>query len=122
MSRLLIVDDSDDLLELMKYFFEKNGYVITTLNEPQQIHNVISKFHPDLLILDIFLPGGDGREICKQLKATGKNKDLLILVFSASPKSLENYKAYYADGFIEKPFELKDLDTKIKTILNSRDG
>ena len=117
MSKLLIVDDSDDLLALMKYFLRRKGYIVNTLNKVDDIYEMIREFQPDLLILDLFLFDNDGREICKELKGSLKSKDLYILVFSASPKLLADYKSYYADDFMEKPFELTDLVEKIETVL-----
>ena len=118
MSKLLIVDDSAALLEVMKNILERNGYTVKTLNRAPDIYKEISEFKPDLLILDIYLAGEDGREICKELRRNVETKDLCILVFSASPKTLEDYNSYRADDFIEKPFDITNLLRKIKSVLN----
>ena len=118
MSKLLIVDDSAALLEVMKNILERNGYIVKTLNNTAGIFNEIREFQPDLLILDIYLAGEDGREICKALKKNDETKHVCILVFSASPKTLEDYKSYYADDFIEKPFDITNLVEKIKSVLD----
>jgi len=65
MSKLLIVDDSTALLEVMKNILERSDYTVRTLNRADDIYNEISDFKPDLLILDIYLAGLDGREICR---------------------------------------------------------
>jgi DNA-binding response OmpR family regulator len=114
MGKLLIADDSVALLEALKYVLGRNGYEVKTLNNADTIYKEIDEFQPDLLILDIFLGDEDGREICEQIRTIS---DLRILLFSAFPKYLENYKSYGADDFIEKPFELKDLMNKIESIL-----
>jgi DNA-binding response OmpR family regulator len=118
MSKLLIVDDSVALLEVMKNILERNGYTVKTLNRTPGIYKEISEFHPDLLILDIYLAGEDGREICKAIRKNVATKYVCILVFSASPKTLEDYKNYYADDFIEKPFDITNLVEKIKSVLD----
>ena len=118
MSKLLIVDDSVALLEVMKKILERNGYVIKTLNTTTDIYVAISDFQPDLLILDIYLNGIDGREICREIKNNIETSDLCVLVFSASPKMLEDHKSYCADDFIEKPFAITDLMEKIKSVLD----
>lgn len=118
MNKLLILDDSTYLLDTLKYILEHVGYKVKTLLSADNIYTEISKFRPDLLILDLFVGGEDGREICKQLKRSAENKDLRILVSSSSTKTLEDYKSYYADDFIEKPFELKNLVDKITLVLN----
>ena len=117
MSKLLIVDDSSALLEVMKNILERSDYTVKTLNRGDNIYNEITEFSPDLLILDIYLAGEDGREICKKLKMNEQTKNLCILVFSASPKTLEDYNSYYADDFIEKPFDITILVEKIKSVL-----
>jgi DNA-binding response OmpR family regulator len=117
MSKLLIVDDSVALLEVMKSILERNGYTVKTLNRIPGIYKEISEFQPDLLILDIYLAGEDGREICKEIRKHVETKDVCILVFSASPKTLEDYKNYCADDFIEKPFDITILVEKIKSVL-----
>ena len=118
MSKLLIVDDSTALLEVMKNILERSDYTVRTLNRADDIYNEISDFKPDLLILDIYLAGLDGREICRQLRKNPETNNLCILVFSASPKTLEDYDSYNADDFIEKPFDITILVEKIKSVLD----
>ena len=117
MSKLLIVDDSAALLEIMKNILERNEYKVKTLTNAKDIYNEIRVFQPDLLILDIFLAGNDGREICRELRKNVETKHICILVFSASPKTLEDYESYGADDFIEKPFNITNLVEKIKSVL-----
>jgi DNA-binding response OmpR family regulator len=119
MSKLLIVDDSVALLEVMANILERNGYVVKTLNKAPGLFEAIKEFQPDMVILDIYLAGEDGREICKKLKRNAVTKDMCVLVFSASPKALQDYKAYDADGFIEKPFDISVLTNKIKAVLEA---
>ena len=119
MSKLLIVDDSAALLEVMANILERYGYVVKTLNKAPGIYDAVKEFQPDMVILDIYLAGDDGREICKKLKRNAETKDMCVLVFSASPKTLQDYKAYEADGFIEKPFDISILTDKIKSVLEA---
>lgn len=120
MSKLLIVDNSTRLLEVMKRILEPLEYTIMTLNRTENIYEEIRRFQPDLLVLDIYLHGEDGREICKKIKINFATKHLPVILFSAFPKALEEYKSCFADDFIEKPFDIKTLVDKIKSVLNCR--
>lgn len=117
MSNIIIVDDSEDILGVMKYFLELKGYSVETLTSSSGLANLIKTFSPDLVILDIFLQGQDGREVCRELRNNPVTKDVCILMFSASAKALANYKEYGADGFIEKPFGLNEIVEKIEAAL-----
>jgi len=119
MSKLLIVDDSTDLLDAMELILAQKGYTIKTLPGNTNIFKEITDFSPDLLILDIFLAGKDGREICKELRKIVEKKYLSIIMFSASPKALEDYKSYGADDYLEKPFGINNLIEKIEYVLSS---
>ncbi len=117
MSKILIVDDSADLLEVLKFFLTEKGYEVETVSRHQNLISLIKSFSPDLLLLDIYLQGGDGREICKNLRKQEATKYLCILMFSASTKELLKYKSYGADGYIEKPFGLQGIVTRIESTL-----
>ncbi|HWH63434.1 MAG TPA: response regulator [Ginsengibacter sp.] len=119
MSKLLIVDDSTDLLEAMELILLQKGYEVKTLPEYDSIYKEINNFNPDLLILDIFLAGRDGRDICEELRKTIADKYLCIIMFSASAKALENYKSYGADDYLEKPFGINNLVEKIESVLEA---
>lgn len=119
MSKIVIVDDSKDLLEVLKFFLEEKAYDVETVTRKHELIDVIKSFSPDLIILDIYLQGEDGREICKELRRYESTKYLCILMFSASTKALINYKEYGADGYIEKPFGLNEIIDKIESTLKT---
>jgi DNA-binding response OmpR family regulator len=117
MNKLLIVDDATDLLDAMEMILTQKGYFIKTLPGYKNIYKEIEDFNPDLLIIDIFLAGMDGRDICRELRKTIVNKYLSIIIFSASPKALEDYQSYGADDYLEKPFGINNLVEKIESVL-----
>ena len=119
MSKIVIVDDSRDLLEVLKYFLEEKGYEVETATKEQDLISLVRSFSPDLIMLDIYLQSEDGREICKELRKNEETKYLCILMFSASSKALTDYKEYGADGYIEKPFGLHDIVEKIEATLET---
>lgn len=117
MVKLLIADDNEDLLELMQLFLEEKGFEVKTVSTKRKLLSEIKNYTPDLILLDVFLNGEDGREICKQLRENIKTKKVSILIISANPYAIKEYKSYGADGFVEKPFELEDLVEKIEATL-----
>jgi len=117
MNKLLILDDSDDLLYAMKYILENNEYIVKILNHAGNISSEIIEFVPDILILDVNLGDENGREICKKIKMNPETKDLPVILFSSYPKSLDNYRECLANDIIEKPFDLKYLLQKISCVL-----
>jgi DNA-binding response OmpR family regulator len=119
MKKILIIDDSRDLLNAMKIFLEAKGYLIKTNDSCKEILNDVKEFDPDLVILDVFLSGEDGREICKNLRRHTDTKHLCIILLSGSATALGNYKDYGADDSIEKPFDINILLKKIELVLNS---
>jgi DNA-binding response OmpR family regulator len=117
MSKILIVDDSTDILDAMQYFLEEKGYAVKCISKGDELLPAIYSFLPDLIILDIFLHGEDGRDICRKLRSSVATKYLCILLFSASGKDVRDYKEYGADGFLEKPFGLNQLIETVEATL-----
>jgi Response regulator containing CheY-like receiver, AAA-type ATPase, and DNA-binding domains len=118
MSNILIVDDSTDLLEALEYFLTEKGYNVKCVATTEDLLPLIRSFLPDLVLLDIFLQGEDGREVCKKLRQNRETKYLCIMLFSASGKLVKDYEKCGADGYIEKPFGLNELLTKIESTID----
>ena len=119
MSKLLIIDDSADLLDVLQLVLQHMGHSTETLIKATDIFEVVTRSQPNMMIIDIHLPWMDGREMCRQLKTNEATKHIPILLFSATPKDLTDYKKYYVDDFIEKPFDLRVLAEKIRNLLSS---
>lgn len=116
--RLLIADDSYDLLEILQIFFKNKGYIVKTVLDSEAIYGCVSSFKPDVLLLDIFLNGADGREVCKKIRRHADGNALGIIIFSASPDLLAEYKKCQADDYIEKPFDLDKIAEKVASLLS----
>lgn len=117
MTRLLILDNSVDLLYALKIFFERKGYKAKTLTSAINLISEVKSFKPDVIMLDVILNGVDGTEICKTIRNCADTSQIRLLLTSALPAKFADYKQYMADDFIEKPFDLYKLERKIKSML-----
>lgn len=116
--KIIIADDSEDILDSMKMFLElKQFNVRTTMDSENLIPELIS-FDPDLLILDVYLSGFDGRELCRSIKQNKETQHIKIILFSAARQALENFEEYGANDCLEKPFGLSEVLGKIDTLLS----
>jgi DNA-binding response OmpR family regulator len=117
MSKILIVDDSTDLHEALQFFLTEKGYEVKCIASAKNLVSIVKEFLPDLIFLDIYLQGEDGREICKKLRTLVETKYLCIILFSVSDKDAKLYKEFGADGYLEKPFGLNEMIEKIEDTL-----
>lgn len=123
MPRILIVDDDRDMLEVTQALLVKKGYEVEIVTHWEDALNRIEFFQPQIILLDVFLNGVDGLDICKQLKAMPNTKDIPVLIFSAYPRVAESViYEYGADGFIAKPFEVNELIAKVHSVLSQTKG
>ena len=113
MSRILIVDDDPDLLEILSYFLTTSGYEIMTLPKGDAIFENIAGFHPDLILMDVMLAGMDGREICKLIKGNVLNIMQVILISGTHDLALTLQQTGAPNDFLAKPFDLEVLLKKI---------
>lgn len=107
--RILVVDDDEGILDAFSAMLETLGYSVIPLSDAENIVEISRKKLPDLILLDILLSGSDGREICKLLKKNKDTKNIPVVLVSAHPGADKSGKAAGADGFLKKPFEMKEL-------------
>jgi len=118
MKKILVLDDDTDILVLMQMTLKMHDFAVEAISRWQDIDDSISKFNPDLIILDVSLNGADGRDICKQIKLSAKTGHIPVILFSANSEMGNNIKELRADAFIAKPYELSHLLKTIRTHLN----
>ncbi len=123
MPKILVVDDDKDLLEIIHSLLTKKGFDVEVDTNWEEGFTKIESFQPQLILLDVFLSGIDGLDICKQLKSNPKTQDIPIIIFSGYPRVAETIiYEYGADDFIAKPFEVNDLITKVHSVLSQKAG
>ena len=120
---ILLVDDEPDILKMLEVRLKKSGYNIIMAPTGEECLQKAEKEHPDLVLLDILLPGISGFEVARQLKAKASTKDIPVIIVTALiGKDVENKGLERgADYFISKPFDPEELLAKIKTILGKDD-
>ncbi|QJD97424.1 response regulator [Mucilaginibacter robiniae] len=115
MSRILAVDDDNDILEVLQFILEDSGYEVYTLSDGQRLFDKIKENNPDLILLDIMLGSVDGRDLCKNVKLQNDTHDIPVIMISASHNVCDVLKQDCApDDFIAKPFDINILLNKIK--------
>lgn len=113
MAKILIVDDKEDIVDVVKILLSLHGYTVKGILRGEETIEHADAFEPDLILLDILLAGVDGREICKQIKSHHKLCDTPVILFSAID-SLKDEPPLYSDDFLAKPFCITDLIQKVK--------
>jgi len=111
--KILVVDDDTDILEFLQVILEEEGYDVLTTSKGEYVEQLHNGGLPNLILLDIFLSGKDGRAIARVLKSQDETKHIPILMFSAHPDAEKTARAAGADDFLAKPFEIDELLAKI---------
>ncbi|MBK26768.1 MAG: DNA-binding response regulator [Halobacteriovorax sp.] len=118
-AKILIVEDEEDIRDLIHFhLFKSKHQVYEADNGPKAVEEAISK-KPDLILLDIMIPGIDGIEVCRQLKANSETKDIKIIFISAKGEEEDIVKGLElgADDYISKPFSPKILIARVNAVL-----
>lgn len=114
--KILIVDDEPDIREVLKFRLEKAGYEVVTAMDGKDCLKKVEAEKPDLIILDIMMPGMNGFQVCKLLKEKS-DIPVIMLTVLAHEKDLSKGLEKGASCFISKPFNIVDLLVEIQTIL-----
>jgi excisionase family DNA binding protein len=114
---LLIVEDEEEIAQIMKTFFERQGgYQVATASDGITALIEVGRVKPDLLILDIMIPGVDGIEVCRRIKGNSSNSTTIIAV-SGQPEAEEKILHAGADVFLAKPIDLDKLLSEVRRLL-----
>lgn len=122
--KVLLVDDEADILELLRYNLEREGYQVFTALDGREAIKSARSHHPDLIVLDIMMPGMDGVEVCNQLRSLPEFKNTLIIFLTARGEDYSQIAGFEAgaDDYITKPVRPKVFVTKVKALLKRSGG
>ena len=117
--RILIVDDNQVNLKLMRVLLAGEGYEVRTATDAEEALQVLEKFSPRLILMDIQLPGLDGYEVTRRIKSKFDLGHIPIIAVTSYALSGDDQKAYAAgcDGYVTKPFSPRQLLAKIREFL-----
>lgn len=120
---ILLVDDEPDIIEIIRYNLEKEGYLVLSANNGKKAIEIAQRKNPDLIILDVMMPEMDGIETCILLREIPSIQNTLIAFLSARGEDYSQIAGFDAgaDDYITKPIKPKVLISKIKAILRRKD-
>ena len=115
-NKVLLVDDDPGIIEVLKLYFEKEGYQVSTCMQGDKAIAAFNAFVPDIVILDLMLPGMDGNDICREIR---KTSDCPIIMLTARTDTLDKIVGLElgADDYIPKPFEPKEVLARVKAVI-----
>ena len=117
--RVLIVEDDRDIVKMLEYNLLKEGYKTVSAQDGEKAMDMVSRERPDLIILDLMLPGIDGLEVCKLLKKDSKTAAIPIIILTAKSQEADKVIGLElgADDYVTKPFSPRELIARIKAVL-----
>ena len=114
--KILIVDDDNNIAELISLYLTKECFDTCIVNDGEQALREFENFRPDLILLDLMLPGMDGYQVCREIRHTS---DVPIIMLSAKGETFDKVLGLElgADDYIIKPFDSKELVARVKAVL-----
>jgi len=119
MQRILIIEDEKDLADLLAFNLEKEGFSVKCAFDGNEGLEAARAEHPDLVVLDLMLPGIMGTEVCKALRKDSRTSRIPVLMVTAKSDEIDRVVGFEvgADDYIVKPFSIRELTLRIKAIL-----
>jgi len=117
--KILIVEDEKDIVKMLDYNLKKEGFRTITAYDGEDALDLANREHPDLIVLDLMLPGIDGLEVCKILKKEKKTSSIPIIMLTAKTQESDKIVGLElgADDYVTKPFSPRELIARIKAVL-----
>lgn len=109
--KVLVVDDEEHIVELLKFNLENTGYKVITANNGNDAISLAKENKPDLVLLDLMLPGMDGFDVCKEIKRNAETRKTAIIMLTAKGEEFDKILGLElgADDYITKPFSIREL-------------
>ncbi len=119
---ILVADDDPQILTMLGIRLAKRGYQVLEAADGLQTLAKARQHHPDLVLLDVMMPGKNGWEVAKELRADDDLRNVGIVMLTAIGERVNEMTSplYGADAFVDKPFDFADLEAKIKKVLEDR--
>jgi two-component system phosphate regulon response regulator PhoB len=116
---IVVIEDEEDIRELIRYNLDKEGFRVLAANSGEEGLELVMNSMPDLIVLDLMLPGIDGLQVCRQLKAEPKTKNIPIMMVTARGEEPDVVSGLElgAEDYVSKPFSPKVLVARVKTVL-----
>ena len=116
MKKVLVVDDDPNIVEVLRLYFDKDGFAVVSCLSGDKAVETFQTSQPDLVVLDLMLPGKDGYDICRKIR---KTSDVPIIMLTARSDTLDKVVGLElgADDYLQKPFEPKELLARVKAVL-----
>ncbi|GIR13191.1 MAG: DNA-binding response regulator [Cryomorphaceae bacterium] len=120
--RILLVDDEKDILEFLSYNLTKEGFIVKTCLNGSSAIKVIDEFQPNLIVLDVMMPGMDGIETCEIIRANSNYDNIIIAFLTARSEDYSQVAGLEAgaDDYINKPIKPKVLVSRVKALLRRK--
>ena len=125
MSSVLLVDDNRELAFLVKRLLEKRGHTVhLAFSGEEALRHLSNGVRPDIVLLDVIMPGMSGEEVLSCIRSSEKLKDIPVYMFSVLTERcrLDDWLAMGADGYIPKPFDVEWIEEAIRRSARSRSG
>ncbi|MCK8826519.1 response regulator transcription factor [Natroniella acetigena] len=118
-SKVLVVDDEENIVELIKFNLEQEGYQVLTAYDGVEALEKVKEKEFDLVVLDLMLPQIDGFEVCRQIRTDDKLKRLPVIMLSAKGEEVDKVLGLElgADDYVTKPFSPRELIARVKAVL-----
>lgn len=119
---IMVVEDEEDILDLIRHNLLKEGFAVATATDGAEAVKAIGRKPPDLVLLDLMLPGLDGLDVCRALKKDSKTADIPILMVTAKGEESDVVAGLElgADDYIVKPFRMKELMARVRAALRRK--
>jgi DNA-binding response OmpR family regulator len=114
MSKLLIVDDEVEICEFLRSFFEDRDFEVAVANGGSQALEKVDTFHPEVVLLDIQMPGMDGLQVLKKIKETHPKVKVIMVTAVETQEKIEEAMRFGADNYITKPLSLEYLEKDVQ--------
>jgi DNA-binding response OmpR family regulator len=123
-ARILVIEDDPSIAEIVAYNLRQSDYEVRVIHDGRRGYEEACRDLPELIVLDLMLPSMDGLEICRQLRADPRTKEVLILMLTARSEESDQVVGFAvnADDYVTKPFSVRVLVERVRALLRRRDA